>query len=255
MKFYCTSHEDNTMGTLNPDTELFKLKVTDVVKTYLDELRMKTLVSEAQREVMRYMKEHIPEQVQDKVKSYLHDNLSDKVSAAIAGQHSMIVEKATSILLREAQSFIQNNMTIQSMLSSHHLSIQEMLNNCVDSCKNKVHEAIRVELDKIVREQQYQTLNDALIRSLDERMCKSVDIAVTNVQERVKAELDHLHKMEENIKNATTLYGQLSTRVHSQETNHSTLASVANSRYTGLVWWNIALTVGLFGAFLWTLNK
>lgn len=243
------------MGTVNAETEIFKLKVTDVVKNYLDELRMKTLVSEAQKEVMRYMKEHIPEQVQDKVKSYLHDNLSDKVSAAITGQHSVIVEKATSVLVREAQNFIQNNMTIQSMLSTHHLSVQEMLNNSLDSCSGKVHDAIRIELDKIVREQQYQTLNDALIRSLDERMCKSANIAVTNVQERVKAELDHLHTMGENIKNATNLYGQLNTRVYSQETNHTILANVANSRYNGLVWWNIALTVGLFAGFLWSFSK
>lgn len=237
------------------EIDSFKLKVKDVVKAYLNELRMKTLVDDAKREVMHYMNEHIPEQVRDKVKSYLHDNLADKVSAAISGQHSVIVEKATTILVREAQNFIQNNMTIQSMLASHHLSVQEMLNNSVDACRDGVHQAIRVELDKIVREQQYQTLNDALIRSLQDRMTTTTEAAIKKVHEQVKTELDNLHRMEENIRNATTLYNNLGNRVNCLITDHNTLAMRSSSQYTGLVWWNVIISVGLLASLCWIYTK
>jgi hypothetical protein len=201
------------------ESNLFQTKVKKIItesiniKDLLREMHLDNIISQAKEDMRTVARKTIDDMARDKVEAHLLRILNDRLTAALVAQEPKILEKCSRFLKAEAETFIQNNAVIQSMLGSHHNSLKKMFDTELDETKQAVQDTIRGKLSEIVQEGQYQVVNTALVETLNQRMLTVLNSHIEAVKEQNTKELKQLHAMEENIRNATTLYASLEKKI------------------------------------------
>lgn len=227
------------------------MSLKEQIMTVIQELKFDAMLSRVEDQLRAKSKKLVRNEVRAEVDRYTGQVLRDKVDDRITQLTQKIYTELIEMVKNRITTLIRDepiyDTKISTALAIHRSSIEKILKDDLETGKYEIEKAIHAQLDRIIREDQYRSINNALIEQLmahvNNTLTANLNVFDSNLRAQIAYQIQLLDEMKSPINNAHLLFTSNNQQL-------ATLQQQINSQQEAIKWLkltNVFLIVGLVG--------